>query len=411
MGTQVKLIMASLDNQGLWSDTDILKLLECMKHNIGSDDFREFESSQADIDWSKVAFGLFSGEMCKQKWLEISGTLRKFRTLRELVLEAKERLRKPHKNNTDKQDPDLPKRPVTAYLRFYREQRPKYCQMYPNYRNAQLTKLLAKKYHQLPAEIKQRYIQDYKKDKQDFQEMMRQFKKRCSVSGHPKKSVLPRSHQTKVSKKSQGDLKNPKSLQKAGCAKTFSSDVKFQREPRKPPMNAYHKFHQDSWSSPELRHLSFRERWVEISRLWQRVPKHQKEHYGKQAEKLQEQYFVDLDLWLKTLSPEEYAAYKEAKANCGKGKNMSMSGGTSHKFGRTDDLQSSSKKRLHIKPGEELIDPGSDSSESTGVHHGSSQASRQNMEDDSEEEDSSTPSDSISIDEEDENLPQGDPEV
>lgn len=387
MGTQVKLIMASLDNRGLWSDTDIVKLLECMKHNMPSDDFREYKSSQAELDWSKVAFGLFSGEMCKQKWLEISCNLRKFRTLAELVLEARELMRKAHKNHTDKQDPDRLKRPLTAYLRFYKEQRPKYRQMYPKYSNAQLTKLLAKKYHLLPAEIKQRYIEDFKKEKQDFQEKRRQFKKRGSVSGPPEKSVVPRSQQTKVSKKSQGDMKNSKSLLKTQCAKTFSSDRKFQGEPRKPPMTAYHKFHQDSWSSPELRHLSFRERWVEIGRRWHRVPKHQREHYGKQAEKLQEQYFVDLDRWLKSLSPEEYAAYKEAKANCGKRKSMNMSGGRSHKFGRTDDLQPSSQKGLQIKPGEaeELLDPGSDSSESSRGHHGGSQASRQDRMDDSQE--------------------------
>ena len=89
MGTQVKLIMASLDNQGIWSDTDIVKLLECLEHNMPSDDFKEHKSRQADLDWSKVAFALFSREMCKQKWLEISCNLREFRTLAELVLEPK----------------------------------------------------------------------------------------------------------------------------------------------------------------------------------------------------------------------------------------------------------------------------------------------------------------------------------
>lgn len=38
-----------------------------MKHNVPSDDSREFKQSQADLDWSKVVFGQFSGEMCKQK--------------------------------------------------------------------------------------------------------------------------------------------------------------------------------------------------------------------------------------------------------------------------------------------------------------------------------------------------------
>jgi hypothetical protein len=77
-------------------------------------------------------------------------------------------------------------------------------------------------------------------------------------------------------------------------------------------MNGYHKFHQDLWSSRELKVVPPRERMVEISRRWQRVPQDQKELYKKQAEGLQTQYKVDLDLWLRTLPPEEYAAYREA---------------------------------------------------------------------------------------------------
>ena len=77
-------------------------------------------------------------------------------------------------------------------------------------------------------------------------------------------------------------------------------------------MNGYHKFHQDLWLSRELKVVPPRECMVEISRRWQWVPQDQKELYKKQAEELQTQYKVDLDLWLRTLPPEEYAAYREA---------------------------------------------------------------------------------------------------
>ena len=63
-------------------------------------------------------------------------------------------------------------------------------------------------------------------------------------------------------------------------------------------MNGYHKFHQDLWSSRELKVVPLREHMVEISRCWQRVPQDQKELYKKQLEGLQTQYKVDLDLWL-----------------------------------------------------------------------------------------------------------------
>ncbi|OBS71709.1 hypothetical protein A6R68_13713 [Neotoma lepida] len=343
--------MASLDKEHQWSQGDILKLLECIKNNIPSDDSRAFKKTQEDLEWGKVAFKHFSGEMCKQKWMQISHNLRKFRTLSELVLEATEHMKQPLKR---KKHPDFPKRPLTAYLRFYKEQRANYCQLYPEYNNQQLTKLLAEKYNQLPEEIKERYIQDFKKEKQDFQEKLTKFKKNHPDVEHYKKSVVPRSQETKVPKKSQRDMENVK------------------------------------------------ERWVEISRQWQRVPKSLKERYNCQAEELQRQYWVEMDLWLKGLSPEEYTAYREAKATCSKRKNLSMSGGRSPKFGQTDQ-QSTSAEELQARPGEMqgLLAPGTDSSETIRGADGGSQAFRQNMMEENNE-DSSSSSDSSSTDEDEE---------
>ena len=66
---------------------------------------------------------------------------------------------------------------------------------------------------------------------------------------------------------------------------------------------------------------------------------------------LQTQYKVDLDLWLRTLSPEEYAAYREA--TCAKRKNMSMMGGPNPKI-RKMDLQSPSSGNLQGRLSEDL---------------------------------------------------------
>ena len=109
---------------------------------------------------------------------------------------------------------------------------------------------------------------------------------------------------------------------------------------------------------------------VEISRRWQRVPQDQKELYKKQAEGLQTQYKVDLDLWLRTLSPEEYAAYREA--TCAKRKNMSVTGGPNPKIRRMG-LQSPSsgnlQGRLREDPGLQAAELAS--SDTTGEHSAS----------------------------------------
>ncbi|KAM5245954.1 upstream-binding factor 1-like protein 1 [Ctenodactylus gundi] len=228
--------------------------------------------------------------------------------------------------------PGFPKRPLTAYIRFYKEHWPAYSKMYPSLSNQQLAKVLGEKYRALPEEVKQKYMQAFQEEKQEFQKRVAQFKKNYhTLVWAPQKPE---------------DLKSlPKHFQAYGENTNSHPEpdmstrvVKFLGEPKKPPMNAYHKFHQDCWSSCELEHLSLRERMVEITRRWQRVPQAQKEKYGQQAELLRRQYHVDLDLWLKTLSPEEYAAYKEA--TCGKRMRMAAAGGPDPKLRRADPKSS-----------------------------------------------------------------------
>lgn len=390
--------MASCYNEHLWSKRDILKLLECMTNILPSDDSRGFKKTLEDLDWSKVAFGQFSGEMCRQKWMRISHSLRKFRTLSELVVEASKLVKQPRRSMAIEKHPDYPKRPLTAYLRFYKEHLDKYSEMYPKYNNRQLTKILAEKYKQLPQEIKDRYIQEFQKEKQEFQEKLAKFKETHPGVEHYKRFRVPKSHQTTVPKKAQGDTKNVKSPLETEFPKTFSPVIKFQGEPKKPPMSAYHKFHQDSWSSMELQHLPLRERWVEISRRWQQVPCRLRENYNCQVEELQKQYWVEMDRWLKGLSPEEATAYREAKATCGKRKNMVVSGGRSPKFGQTEHQSTSAEEELQSSSGEMqgLLPPETDSSETIQGHDGGSQVGGQNTTENGKEEDPVSSSDSAS---------------
>ncbi|XP_057605419.1 upstream-binding factor 1-like protein 1 [Hippopotamus amphibius kiboko] len=376
-----------------WSKEDIVKLLECMEDNIPSNDRHTFKTTQSLMDWEKVAFKHFSGEMCKLKWLEISYSLRKFRTLEELVVEAKENVNNPHKSRKLEKHPDLPKKPLTAYLRFFKEMRPQYTQKHPKLSNQELTKVLSEEYKKMPEELKLKYSQDFLKEKQEFEEKMALFREQ-----HPdlvlnsKKSHVPKRSQIKVPKKFQGNVQKVKSPPENNS----SMERRFHGEPKKPPMNGYHKFHQDLWSSRELKGLPPRERMVELSRRWQRVPQDQKEHYKKQAEALQKQYKVDLDLWFRSLSPEEYAAYREATYT--KRKNMSVTGDPNPKVRRMD-LQSPSLGNLQggLEMEQGPQDPETESSDKIGEHSPASWRSEENK----EEEEGSNPSDHSSGDEED----------
>lgn len=323
--------MASSNGQDQWPKEDIEMLLDLLQDNLPPNDSNTFKTTQSQMDWGKVAFKHYSGEMCKLKWLEISHKIRKFRTLTEIVLETKEHFKNTYKRESLKNHLHLPKKPLTAYFRFFMENRAQYSQMYPELNNLELTKVLSKKYKDLPEQMKLKYIQDFQKEKEEFQEKLAQFRKdHPDLVQNSKTSVVPKRRPTKAQKKFQenvGKVKSP-------SENYFPGGTKFHGEPKKPPMNEYHKFHQDLWSSRELGDLPPRERMVEIGRRWHRVPLSQKQHYKKEAEELQIQYKVDLDHWLKSLSPEEYAAYRERTYT--KRKNMDTNGGPDPKVIRTD---------------------------------------------------------------------------
>uniref|UniRef100_A0A4W2BNP4 HMG box domain-containing protein n=1 Tax=Bos indicus x Bos taurus TaxID=30522 RepID=A0A4W2BNP4_BOBOX len=128
-------------SQDDWSKEDIVQLLEYMEKSIPSNERRTFKTTQSMVDWEKV----------------ISYNLRKFCTLKEIIQEAKENVNNPSKSRNHKKHPDLPKRPLTAYLCFFKEIRPQYIQKHPKMSNQELTKVLSEEYKKLPEQLKLKY--------------------------------------------------------------------------------------------------------------------------------------------------------------------------------------------------------------------------------------------------------------
>ncbi|XDB65651.1 hypothetical protein ABFV05_019267 [Capra hircus] len=386
--------MAMPKRQEDWSKEDIVQLLESMEKSIPSSDGHTFKTVQSVMDWGKVAFKDFSGEMCKLKWLEVSHKARKFRTLKELVLEAKENVSNPSKKhkktqqNTRKHKKHayLFKKSLTAYRHISQVMRPQCIQKHPKISNQPLTRVLSEEHRKEPEQLRVKHSQDLEKEKKDFREKVALFRaQHPGLVQNPEKSGVPQRSEMKVPEKFQENVQKVKFPPENSLPMKW----KFHGQPKKPPMNAYHKFHQDLWSSRELKVVPPRQRMVEISRRWQRVPQDQKELYKKQAEELQTQYKVDLDLWLRTLSPEEYAAYREVTS--AKRKNMSMMGGPNPKIRRmglqspsSDNLQG----RLREDPGLQATELAS--SDMTGEHSPASGRSEENEKE--EEEGSSAPS-------------------
>eukprot|EP00071_Canis_lupus_P052442 XP_537622.4 nucleolar transcription factor 1 [Canis lupus familiaris] len=509
--------MAAPKGQDRWSQEDMLTLLECMKNNLPSNDSSKFKTTESHMDWEKVAFKDFSGDMCKLKWVEISNEVRKFRTLTELILDAQEHVKNPYKGKKLKKHPDFPKKPLTPYFRFFMEKRAKYAKLHPEMSNLDLTKILSKKYKELPEKKKMKYIQDFQREKQEFERNLARFRASSLpsepwwVGEKPKRPVsamfifseekrrqlqeerpeLSESELTRLLARMWNDLSEKKKakykareaalkaqserkpggdredrgklpespkraeeiwqqsvigdylarfkndrvkalkamemtwnnmekkeklmwIKKAAedqkryerelsemrappTAANSSKKMKFQGEPKKPPMNGYQKFSQELLSNGELNHLPLKERMVEIGSRWQRISQSQKEHYKKLAEEQQKQYKVHLDLWVKSLSPQDRAAYKEYISN--KRKSMTKLRGPNPKSSRTA-LQSKSESEEDDEEDEEDEDEdeeeeddengdssedGGDSSESSSEDE--SEDGDENEEDDEDEDD------------------------
>ncbi|XP_072544276.1 upstream binding transcription factor, like isoform X6 [Salminus brasiliensis] len=86
---------------------------------------------------------------------------------------------------------------------------------------------------------------------------------------------------------------------------------KFDGEPKKPPVSGYQMFSQELLTNGELNHFSLKERMVEIGKRWHKLSQGQKDKYKKQVEEQQLEYKAELEAWVKSLSPQERAVYKE----------------------------------------------------------------------------------------------------
>lgn len=63
----------------VWAQDDLLNLLESMKLALPQKDLTKYKTSESHLDWQKVAFNSFTGEMCKQKWQEVSKEVSQFK--------------------------------------------------------------------------------------------------------------------------------------------------------------------------------------------------------------------------------------------------------------------------------------------------------------------------------------------
>ncbi|TRY97661.1 hypothetical protein DNTS_035476 [Danionella cerebrum] len=359
-GTQTVRLKAELD---AWSKEDCLTLLERIRSLLPDGDTMKYKTTESHFDWEKVGFGGFTGDMCKQKWQKVSTEVRKYRTMTELIVDAMEYVKNPYKGKKLKTHPDFPKKPLTPYFRFFMEKRAKYANIHPEMSNLDLTKILSKKYKELPEKKKLKYIQEFQREKEAFEKNMARFKQ-----DHPdlieerKKSDLPEkpktpqqlwyNHEKKTYLKihpdiSQKDLKealrrqwsqlsDKKRLKWISKALELQKDYedsmrvyhethpdanseehvksvltkaerqlkdKFDGRPTKPPPNGYSLYCAELMVN--MKDVPSTERMVLCSKQWKMMTQKEKDMFQKRCEQKKKQYDIDLQRFLESLPEEE----------------------------------------------------------------------------------------------------------
>ncbi|KAM6312088.1 nucleolar transcription factor 1 isoform 8-T9 [Podargus strigoides] len=316
--------MTAPKNQDRWSQEDMLTLLECMKNNLPSNDGSKFKTTESHLDWEKVAFKDFSGEMCRMKWMEISNEVRKFRTLTELIMDAEEHVKNPYKGKKLKKHPDFPKKPLTPYFRFFMEKRAKYAKLHPEMSNLDLTKILSKKYKELPEKKKMKYIQDFQREKQEFERNLARFREdhpdliqNAKKSDVPEKPKTPQqlwyNHEKKIYlKEIMRDYiqKHPElNISEEGITRSTLTKAerqlkdKFDGRPTKPPPNSYSLYCAELMAN--MKDVPSTERMVLCSQQWKLLSQKEKDAYHKKCDQKKKDYEIELLRFLESLPEEE----------------------------------------------------------------------------------------------------------
>uniref|UniRef100_A0A673VZH5 Upstream binding transcription factor n=1 Tax=Salmo trutta TaxID=8032 RepID=A0A673VZH5_SALTR len=337
----------------VWTQDDLLNLLEAMKVNLPQKDLAKYKTSESHLDWEKVAFNSFTGEML----------IRKFRTLTELIFDAQDFIKNPYKGKKLKKHPDFPKKPLTPYFRFFIEKRAKYAKLHPEMSNLDLTKILSMKYRGLPDKKKKKYLEDFQKDKETFGHSMSKFREdhpdlvesmAKKGSNVPEKPRTPQqlwySHEKKAFLKTHADATTKDIKDSLGKQWTQLSDKKRLKwiakslemhkayegfiethpelnmsnedivkstltkaerhlkdksdgRPDKPPPNGYSMFCAELMSS--MKDVPSTERMVMCSQQWKLLKQNEKDGYQKRCEQRKKEYEVEMNRFLCSISEEE----------------------------------------------------------------------------------------------------------
>ncbi|XP_046440681.1 nucleolar transcription factor 1-like isoform X1 [Daphnia pulex] len=384
-----------------WPKSDDFELFKRIRKACPKEDAMKYESRVNHLNWDSIKFQDYSAEQCKNRWLHVQTHLRHYRILAEVLEDAASWVDRPWYNfnkggKNNQKHPDQPKKPLTSYMLFYMEQKDAVLEKQPGLGMTELSKIIAKMYHELSDRKKTKYSELAEKEKEAYQEKMKKF-----MDAHPD-YILPKSKQTSKAVppkpptpfKLFSDEKMPKfvgegmSLTEARekCRDAYKElkdkqklkwiyqaleqepefneemekfkmqhpdvdvpakklslltkdelQIKHKNEgkPDKPPNSGYSLFSKKLLSSNSLKQFETKERMTEISRLWKELSDEDKTSYNDKATQMNYAYKMKYASYLETLTPEQ----RNAELLSSVGKNLKRMAAK-----KTEDGQPAGKK-------------------------------------------------------------------
>ncbi|XP_026809781.1 nucleolar transcription factor 1-A-like [Rhopalosiphum maidis] len=335
-----------------WPQDDIQKLLSKMELALPKNDNQTFRSRFTKLDWDKIQFDSYSKDECQSTWLAIQDQLRTFKTIGDLIHDARNLL-ETKGIDTYRSKTNRLQKPRTAYMLFYTELLQKYKKKHPDLKLPQLTQIIAEKYNKLSPEKKQTLLDRAQKLKTEYIELVDKtnvgFK--FKESNKPKTpfqifmeskssdlelgSVDKAEFQNQLKEKWDGmtekkkskwiklanereqtylnNLKEDHKNDPAFTMPTKSALTKGDRnildsqsgKPKKPPVNNYGLFSKEMLQSNALDGVPPKERMSMLAKKWKAFSNEERQIYSDKLKVITERYKTEFEAYLNTLPENE----------------------------------------------------------------------------------------------------------
>uniref|UniRef100_A0A1Y1LT48 HMG box domain-containing protein n=1 Tax=Photinus pyralis TaxID=7054 RepID=A0A1Y1LT48_PHOPY len=178
-----------------WPPKDVQTLVSHIEQSLPKNDVLHYQTRVEKLNWDDISFSNYTGNDCKRVWFIIQKRIRRFRLLNEVLQDAKELVSKPwidfYHRSKMKRHPKFPKRPLSAYMLFYLQNKQKVQTECPGLDMMEISKETALMYKNCSPDDRQDYIKMAAAEKKAYDEKLEEFQRLHPETCVSEKSVKP----------------------------------------------------------------------------------------------------------------------------------------------------------------------------------------------------------------------------